>query len=680
VSWRVRLFVLLIVFLCAQVVMAAGDDGVKKKGRQHPVHEAASLSWPDAQVRIGSPLSSRPVPAGGLRQQEPGDKGWQVIFSDDLESDFPGTNWDITSVGADAHWLDWPCHSGDTPDESAGCAAGGGAAISCGGNYPDNMSTMMSYGPFSLADPGITDAELNFNFYYYTETDYDWFWVVARNSEAGEWWGYRWSGPEGTIAPYSFDLTNVPTLGNLLGQSQVWVAFVFTSDGSINNPDGAAVDDIVLQVFSEANTPPEVTVTAPNGGETWAAGSSQTITYTANDPDGAPSPLTIGIDYSTNGGAQWTEIASGLSNTGSHPWTLPSVSSSDCLVRVRASDGEDEVSDSSNATFAIIQNQSPQVTVLSPNGGEDWLTPDTQTITYTASDPDGSPSPLTIGIDYSTNGGAQWTEIVSGLSNTGSYDWALPLVTSSTCQVRVRASDGAEEVNDTSDANFTIHEGMNTLSIGDGSGSSGASVTVQLMLANENSVKGIQTDITYNAAVATFGSATATGRGAGMTAASEEVASGQARVLLYFDDASVLTPGSGAVGELTFNLVGNEDDTTDLVPTAIVISDPEAAEVSATGENGTLTVTAPSGPPLLYIAALKNPGRVRSLQILVRVEQGSGSAPTVTAGGAAVTLTSLGNSIYLGTYAAADGASNVTITATDSNGSGQGSDQVTVNF
>ena len=45
----------------------------------------------------------------------------------------------------------------------------------------------------------------------------------------------------------TLDLSNIPTLGNLMGQSQVWVALVFSSNGSIAYPEGAYVDDVVVR-------------------------------------------------------------------------------------------------------------------------------------------------------------------------------------------------------------------------------------------------------------------------------------------------------------------------------------------------------------------------------------------------------------------------------------------------
>ena len=55
------------------------------------------------------------------------------------------------------------------------------------------------------------------------------------------------------------------------------------------------------------------------------------------------------------------------------------------------------------------------------------------------------------------------------------------------------------------------------MAVGSGSGDSGTQVTVPLTLDNEDVVKGIQTDVIFDDAVATFVSAAAAGRGLGMT-------------------------------------------------------------------------------------------------------------------------------------------------------------------
>jgi hypothetical protein len=84
--------------------------------------------------------------------------------------------------------------------------------------------------------------------------------------------------------------------------------------------------------------------------------------------------------------------------------------------------------------------------------------------------------------------------------------------------------------------------------------------------------------------------------------------------------------------------------------------------------------------PSLQISALKNPGRIRSLSILVRVSNGSGNPPELTAGDAAVQMSAVADSVYLGLYSAEAGAESVTIGASDTNVHGTGVDSVTVRF
>ncbi|MBU2689991.1 MAG: hypothetical protein KJ970_03625, partial [Candidatus Eisenbacteria bacterium] len=100
---------------------------------------------------------------------------------------------------------------------------------------------------------------------------------------------------------------------------------------------------------------PTVTVTFPNGGETLAAGTTTNITYTATDPDTDDSSLHMAVEYSTNGGATWSMIASDSGNSGSYPWTVPSVSTTQARVKVTASDGSLTGNDTSNSNFTITQ-------------------------------------------------------------------------------------------------------------------------------------------------------------------------------------------------------------------------------------------------------------------------------------------------------------------------------------
>lgn len=83
---------------------------------------------------------------------------------------------------------------------------------------------------------------------------------------------------------------------------------------------------------------PTLTVTSPNGGENWIAGSTHTVTWTATGDTTAINYLLV--SYSTDGWATYNNVSSTLTpSTRSFSWTLPSgVNSSQVQVRVRAID------------------------------------------------------------------------------------------------------------------------------------------------------------------------------------------------------------------------------------------------------------------------------------------------------------------------------------------------------
>lgn len=96
----------------------------------------------------------------------------------------------------------------------------------------------------------------------------------------------------------------------------------------------------------QVSTAASLTVTSPNGGENWAAGTVRTITWTGAGVSGS-----VRIDYSTNSGAAWIPIANSVANDGAESWTVPNTPSTACLIRVMATDGS--VSDVSNSVFTI---------------------------------------------------------------------------------------------------------------------------------------------------------------------------------------------------------------------------------------------------------------------------------------------------------------------------------------
>jgi len=97
---------------------------------------------------------------------------------------------------------------------------------------------------------------------------------------------------------------------------------------------------------------PTVTVSSPNGGESYEGGTMQTITWSASD--------NLGVNYvdivlSTDGGATYPDtVATGEANDGSYDWNVPPVDSDNCYIKVIAyDDAQNPGSDESDSAFSI---------------------------------------------------------------------------------------------------------------------------------------------------------------------------------------------------------------------------------------------------------------------------------------------------------------------------------------
>jgi hypothetical protein len=111
---------------------------------------------------------------------------------------------------------------------------------------------------------------------------------------------------------------------------------------------------------------PSVAVTSPNGGESWLAGSSHAITWTATDAEGIAANSIV-LEYSVNNGSSWLPVASGVANSGTFSWTVPSNPSTTALVRATAADiHANTASDASDAVFTL-QGTSSTSLASAPN-------------------------------------------------------------------------------------------------------------------------------------------------------------------------------------------------------------------------------------------------------------------------------------------------------------------------
>jgi len=94
----------------------------------------------------------------------------------------------------------------------------------------------------------------------------------------------------------------------------------------------------------------------------------------------------------------------------------------------------------------------PTVTLLAPNGGENWS--GTQTARWKGNDDDGDP--LTFALLYSRDGGASWVPLTTGLTETSFGLDTAALAGGDRCLVKVRATDGFHTAEDVSDGFFSV--------------------------------------------------------------------------------------------------------------------------------------------------------------------------------------------------------------------------------
>lgn len=109
-------------------------------------------------------------------------------------------------------------------------------------------------------------------------------------------------------------------------------------------------------------------VTYPNGGE--QLGENAVVGWIGSDLDG--DSLTYALLYSADDGATWTAFASGLEDTQYTMRTGELAGSDVARIRVLASDGINTAWDDSDGAFHVAR-KAPEVRIISPEVGEDYL-------------------------------------------------------------------------------------------------------------------------------------------------------------------------------------------------------------------------------------------------------------------------------------------------------------------
>ncbi|GJQ63180.1 MAG: hypothetical protein SCALA702_22330 [Melioribacteraceae bacterium] len=214
---------------------------------------------------------------------------------------------------------------------------------------------------------------------------------------------------------------------------------VFNENSGVSDELGGALATNYTDGFV---TPYPVLLTAPNGGEVWQGGGTQNITWETFNIN------QLNLEYSTNNGTNWISIENSVSaDGGSYEWSVPNNATSEALVRISNTSNTAQ-NDQSDAVFTITEQ--PLINITSPNGGEEWLQGSTQNITWS------SAAVTNVKIEYSTNNGTDWNEVVASVAaSSGTYEWTVPETPTTEGLVRLTAVENGS-VTDQSDAVFSI--------------------------------------------------------------------------------------------------------------------------------------------------------------------------------------------------------------------------------
>jgi hypothetical protein len=175
---------------------------------------------------------------------------WTIPMSENFEGAFPSGLWNVfDNNGAtygEYYWDDddFKPHNNYW---SAWVANGGANGVDPQyNNYANNMDTWMMYGPFDLS--GCSAADFDFYYWNKSEANFDFFgWGASPNGS--NVYGWELSGSQESWNYVDFDLAPY------LGDTSVWLAFLFRSDSSVTDI-GTFVDDVTLWCLTETDVKP----------------------------------------------------------------------------------------------------------------------------------------------------------------------------------------------------------------------------------------------------------------------------------------------------------------------------------------------------------------------------------------------------------------------------------------
>jgi hypothetical protein len=204
------------------------------------------------------------------------------------------------------------------------------------------------------------------------------------------------------------------------------------------NIDRRDVQDRSNRPF-EIMEPRSIDVLTPTNGDQLVRRSTTVISWYA------PRIASVDIYYSLDGGASWTSIASKVEVMNSSlVWRVPDVLTDRGKIRLQETMGS-VIGES--GIFSIVNQTTPVLRIIAPNGGEKYMKGDQIPVRWNA-----SPDITVVSLSYSTDYAATWKPIVRNIdASKGEFIWVAP-APAAQCLVKIESS----QMSDMSDDYFEI--------------------------------------------------------------------------------------------------------------------------------------------------------------------------------------------------------------------------------
>jgi hypothetical protein len=215
---------------------------------------------------------------------------------------------------------------------------------------------------------------------------------------------------------------------------------------SVSSVDFPYMTDESDDFFEISKPQSEITVTVPDGGESWMVGSAEEITWKSVGVTGQ-----VMIAYTLDDLTSPITIIDATDNDGSFVWDpIPDTTTDTARVRITSVDSP-SIWDQSDDYFKIVPLVDT-ITVIQPNGGEYLIANGTYEIKW-----DWTGSITAVQIYYSKDSGSNYDGTVTTYTPCdGSFIWdPVPDLDLDTIRIKI-VSDDDTDVYDESDADFTI--------------------------------------------------------------------------------------------------------------------------------------------------------------------------------------------------------------------------------